>query len=71
MTARTDRRHRIQRYPIPMVEDAIRSNVYGLDNQTIMRDLFVYNRTYESVADSYGLSVRGLYSRVGKIAPSV
>ena len=71
MTATNDRRHRIQRYTVPQVSAAIDDAVFGEDNRVIMRDLFLGNLTYEQTADKAHLSLRGLYKRVGSVAPAV
>ena len=71
MTAKNDRRHRIQRYPIPMVKQAISDTVYGADNQRIVTDLYVGNMTHEQVAASVPISLRGLYKRLDNIMPPV
>lgn len=71
MTARTDRRHRIQQYPIPLVRRAISDTVYGAENQRIVTDLYIGNQTHEQVAETAHLSTRGLYKRLDNIMPSM
>lgn len=71
MTARNDRRHRIQQYPIPLVKRAIADTVYGDDNVRIVTDLYIGNQTHEQVAESAHLSTRGLYKRLDSIMPSM
>ena len=71
MTARNDRRHRIQKYPIPLVRKAIDDTVYGADNVQIVTDLYIGNLTHEQVAENAHLSTRGLYKRLDHIMPSV
>lgn len=67
----TDRRGRMHQHSVPEVMVAIDTTVFGEDDRRIMYDLFVDCKTYEQTAGEEHISLRGLYKRVGKVAPAV
>lgn len=71
MTSANDRRHRIQRYPKPLVIQAINDTIYGEDNVRIVTNLFVGNLTHRQVAGMEKMDERTLYKRLDHIMPTM
>ena len=57
----------IQSFQIPQVEEAINATIFGATNQSMARDVFVGDMTYEQAAEVYNMSVSGFHKHMRKI----
>ena len=72
MTASNDRRHRLQAYPVPVLNAAIDDVIYKPEDRQIMRDMFTgADMTYEAAARVHGYSRTGMIKHVGKLTDRV
>lgn len=72
MTAGNDRRHRLQAYPVPVLNRAIDEIIYRQEDRQILRDMFTgADLTYEAAAQLHGYSRTGMIKHVGKLTDRV
>lgn len=66
MTASNDRRHRLQKYPLSVLNAAIDEIIYKPTDRAMLRDMFTgEDMTYQTAADIYGYSRTGMIKHVG------
>ena len=68
MTAKDDRRSRIRKYPIPVVQKAIDEIIYDETDRKMVRDMFVGNMTYREAETVYKYSRTGMTKHATKVA---
>lgn len=73
MTAQNDRRHRLQAWPVPVLNRAIDEIIYRPQDRQILRDMFLgdLELTYEAAAEKYDYSRSGMIKRVGRLTDRV
>lgn len=73
MTSLNDRRHRLQKYPVPVLNRAIDEIIYRPTDQAILRDMFMgeHQLTYDAAAEKYAYSRTGMLKHVGRLTDRV
>lgn len=73
MTASNDRRHRLQAYPVPVLNRAIDEIIYRPKDREILRDMFAGepDMTYEAASVKHGYSRTGMIKHVGRLTDKV
>ena len=73
MTSSNDRRHRLQSYPVPVLNAAIDDIIYKQKDREIMRDMFTgeIQLTYDAASQKYNYSRTGMIKHVGQLTDRV